>query len=326
MSSKLSVNRLAWKLVDEMCSNAEEYGVIVEKTRLGVTLVDAGIRARGGLLAGKTITEICMGGCGKAEIVCKRYGDLELASILVYTDHPAIATLGSQLAGWRIKVGGFSAIGSGPARALSLKPKEIYERIGYRDECDKAVLVLETGRKPPDNVTKKIVKKCEVSPEGLAIILVPTTSVAGSTQVSGRVVETGLHKLEKLGLDPKSVVYAWGYAPIAASHPDLAEAMGRTNDAILYGGVTFYAVRYGGDEEKLRELVDEAPSKVSRSYGKPFIEIFREADHDFYRIDPNLFAPAVLMLNNIETGSTFMAGEINVEVLRESMGFKLQAR
>jgi len=325
LTSKLSVNDLAWKLVDEMCSRAEEYGVTVERTGLGITLVDAGIKAEGGLTAGKMVTEICMGGCGRAEITPKRYGDLELASIFVCTDRPAVATLGSQFAGWQIKLKGFSAIGSGPARALALKPKEIYEKIDYRDECERAVLVLETSEKPPERVTEKLAEECGVSPENLAVVLVPTTSVAGSVQISGRVIETGIHKLEKLGLDPKSVVYAWGYAPIAPPYPKFAEAMGRTNDAILYGGVTSYAVRWKGDEKRLQELVRKSPSKASKSYGKPFIKIFKEADYDFYEIDPNLFAPAVLTLNNLETGNTFAAGKINVEALKESWGlnFKL---
>jgi len=322
LTSKLSVNELAWKLVEEMRQKAKEYNVIVERTRLGTVLIDAGIKTDGGLLAGKMITEICMGGCGKSEITCKRYGDLEMASIFVYTDHPAVAILGAQFAGWRIKIEEFFAIGSGPARALTLKPKELYEEIGYKDECDKAVLVLETEKKPPEKVAEKLAEECGVQPENLAVILVPTTSIAGSIQISGRVVETGMHKLEKLGLNPKLIAYAWGYAPIAPSHPKFSEAMGRTNDSILYGGVTFYAVRWKDDEEKLREILGNAPSKASKSYGKPFTQIFKEANYDFYKVDPKLFAPAVIMLNNLETGNTFVAGEVNVEVLKQSWGLK----
>jgi len=316
---QLSVNRAAQQLIKILCDKAEEYGVIVKETRSGATLIDAGIKARGGYLAGRILTEICLGGHGKAEILCKQYGDLDLLSIFVYTDHPAVATLGSQLAGWQIKIGDFSAIGSGPARALALRPKELYEKIGYKDKADVAVLVLETFKEPPEDVITYVSGQCNVSPEQLSIVLVPTTSVAGSTQISGRIVEQGIHKLMELGFNPKKITHGWGYAPIAPVHPKFAEAMGRTNDAILYAGVVGLVVEYD-DDEKLRELVKRAPSSSSKSYGRPFIEVFKEANHNFYKIDPSLFAPAVLIVNNVKTGSIFKAGKINIEVFRRSMG------
>jgi methenyltetrahydromethanopterin cyclohydrolase len=323
LKSKLSVNRLAWKLAEKLCEEQNSYGVKVEKTSSGTTIVDAGIKAKGGLNAGKIITEICMGGCGKAEITFKEYGNLELPTIFVYTDHPAVATLGSQFSGWQVKKGEYSAIGSGPARALALKPKELYEKIGYSDDFDKAVLVLETDKYPPEKLLERISQDCRVSAENLAVILTPTNSVAGATQISGRVVETGIHKLSKLGLDPKTILYACGCAPIAPIHPKFAQAMARTNDAILYGGITYYVAEFG-DEEELKKMIDKAPSKASKDYGKPFIEIFEIANYDFYKIDPNLFAPAKIIVNNAKTGRTFESGEINVKALAESFGFKRQ--
>ena len=320
MKKALSVNRLAWKLLDKLCENPDFYGVKVEKTGSGATIVDAGIEAKGGFQAGKIITEICMGGCGKAEIIPRRYGELELPSIFVYTDHPVIATLGSQFAGWQIKEGDYFAIGSGPARALALKPKEIYEKIGYRDDFDKAVVVLETDKHPPEKLLERFVKDCHVLSKNLAVILTPTASIAGATQVSGRIIETGIHKLSKLGLDPNVILYAWGCAPISPIHPKFVKAMARTNDAILYGGITYYAIEYE-DEEELKEIVEKAPSKASKDYGKLFIEIFKEADYDFYKIDPNLFAPAIIIVNNIQTGKIFRAGEINAEILTKSLSF-----
>jgi methenyltetrahydromethanopterin cyclohydrolase len=262
-----------------------------------------------------------MGGCGKAEITNRQYGELELPSIFIYTDHPVIATMGSQFAGWQIKEGEYFAIGSGPARALALKPKEIYEKIGYKDDFDKAVVVLETDKYPPEKIIERLAKDCSISAENLALILIPTTSIAGSTQVSGRIVETGIHKLSKLGFDPNKILYAWGNAPIPPIHPKFAQAMARTNDAILYGGITYYVVAHE-DEKELAKIVEKAPSKASKDYGKPFIEIFKEANYDFYKIDPNLFAPAVLFVNNVKTGKVFKAGEINTEALMKSFGLK----
>ncbi len=321
MKNALSVNRLAWRLLEELVKSPDFYGVKVERTSKGTMIVDAGVQARGGFEAGRLITEICMGGLGKAQVCSRKYGDLELQSIFVYTDHPAIATLGSQYAGWQISEEGYFGIGSGPARALALKPKEVYEEIQYKDECDKAVVILETQKFPPPKWIDRFARDCRVSPENVAVILTPTTSLAGATQVSGRIVETGIHKLRRLGLDPNTILYAWGYAPIPPVHPKFAEAMARTNDAILYGGTSCYVLECD-DEEKLSEIVKKAPSKASKAYGKPFKETFKEAKYDFYKIDQNLFAPAIMIVNNRKTGRTFKAGEINKEVLETSLGIK----
>jgi len=319
---KLSVNRMAYSLVKKLCDRADEFGVVVKKTPSGATLIDAGIEAQGGFAAGQIITEICLGGLGKAEIFYKDYGDLELPSISVYTDYPTISTLGSQFAGWQIKSGKYVAMGSGPARALSLKPKELYEKIGYEDSSDVGVLVLETSNEPPEEAIAKISEECNVDPENLFLILVPTSSVAGSVQIAGRIVETGLHKLTELGFDPKLVTHACGYAPLAPVHPKMAQAMGRTNDAIIYAGTAYYTVSCDDDEE-LKRLLEKAPASASKSYGKPFMEIFKEADYDFYKIDPGLFAPAVIVINNSKTGKTFRAGKIGVEVFKKSIKFEV---
>ncbi len=317
MKGGLSVNQSAWKLLEELCNNTELYKVNVGKMECGSTVVDAGIKAKGGFQAGRIITEICLGGLGKAEITSRKYGEIELPSIFVYTDHPAVAALGSQFAGWNIKGEDYSAIGSGPARALALKPKEIYEEIDYRDESDRAVVVLETDKQPPEKLVKKIAEECRVSCGNLAFILTPTASIAGATQVAGRIVETGLHKLAKVGLNPKMVLSAWGYAPIPPTHPKFVKAMARTNDAILYGGVSYYTVEFENDEE-LAKIVEKAPSKASKDYGKTFLEIFKAAEYNFYKIDPNIFAPAVIAVNNVKTGKLFCAGDIDPAALRKS--------
>lgn len=316
----LSVNRKAYELVQKLCAASDEYCVSVKKTRSGATLIDAGIRVKGGFNAGRMVTEICMGGLGEARMFPKRYGDVELSSIFVHTDHPALATFGSQFAGWQIKKGDFFAIGSGPARALALKPREIFDRIGYADEADVAVMVLETSKEPSEGLIEEFASECKVSPSRLYVVLVPTTSVAGAAQVSGRIVETGVHKLFKLGVDPLSIGCAWGCAPIAPVHPKFVKAMGMTNDVILYGGVAYYVLRHDDDGE-LKAVLEKAPSSASKHYGKPFSEVFKEAGGDFYKIDSNLFAPAVFVVNNVVTGSVFRVGEVNVDVLKRSLGF-----
>jgi methenyltetrahydromethanopterin cyclohydrolase len=318
--SALSVNKMAWEKAQTFIDNPQLYGVTISKSTTGATIVDAGVKSPGGFQAGKKLTELCMGCAGKAQLGFKTYGDITFPSITITSDHPAIAMLGSQFAGWRIKEGENIAIGSGPARALALKPKDVFEEIGYKDVSDKAVLTLESNQLPTDMLIEKVTVACNIKAENLIVVVAPTASVAGLTQVTGRIVEVGIHKLRTLGLNPNLIRYACGFAPIPPLGTDFEVAMARTNDAILYGGTVYATVDYD-DEVALQNIIQQAPSKTSKDYGKPFLQIFREADKDFYKIDHGLFAPAVIMVNNAKTGRTFKAGEINPLVLSQSLGF-----
>ena len=315
----VSVNAAAMKVVDKIVKNQERLGITVERDSTGATVIDAGVKAPGGYGAGVAMTELCLAGLGKASIFHAKYGDISLPSIFVETNYPAVATLGSQLAGWQIKTENYSAMGSGPGRALALKPKEVYEKIEYKDKSEKAVLILESDLKPTSDAINYLSKKCMVNAENLYLMVAPTTSIAGSIQISGRIVETGIHKLMQIGFDPKQILYGCGYAPIAPIHPKAQEAMGRTNDALYYGGEVYYTVDFENDE-KLKGYVTKAPSSTAKDYGKPFFDILRAANYDFYNIDPNLFAPAVVSINNIRTGATYTSGMINVDLLKTTMG------
>lgn len=319
----ISVNEHAMHVVKEILDRKDELQVRVEKRPKGATIIDAGVAAPGGYAAGLMVTRICMGDLCEISLSFRDYGGFSLPTIDVATDHPAISTLGAQFAGWQIKVGEYFAMGSGPARALALKPKELYSEIDYKDQADCAVIVLESEKLPPGDVINYIAAECEVKPSKVYALVTPTTSQAGSVQISGRIVETGVHKLEKVGLDPKKILYGLGHAPISPIHPKSAKAMGRTNDALYYGGEAFYTVDFE-DDGKLKEIVSKAPSSTANGYGKPFYEIFKEAGFDFYKIDPNLFAPAVVTVNNIRTGQTFRSGHTNTEVLKETMGISTQ--
>lgn len=327
-SPKFSLNGSAFGLLNKLINKADKYGVTVEKTESDATLIDTGLKAEGGFLAGKIVTEICLAGLATVKVLPMQYGDVVLPSVFVYTDHPTLSTLAAQFAGWQIKIDEFSAIASGPARALALKPKDLFEKINYKEESDTAVLVLETKSRPSDAVIQQIAVKCKVTPSNLYLVLFSTTSLTGATQVSGRIVETGLFKLMRLGLDPWLVKHAWGYAPIVPLHPSSEEAMGRSNDAVLYGGTANYTLSFE-DDEKLGNMVMMAPSSASKMLQEAkrladknprFIDTFKEAGFDFYKVDPNIFAPAVVVVNNVKTGKSFRAGNLDIEVMKSSLG------
>lgn len=313
----VSVNEKAAELVDWGLRHAEKLGILVEKHDTGATIIDLGVRAKGGFLAGEFLTEVSLGGLGRASITHMAYDDVILPSIQVVTDSPIIAGHGSQYAGWRIKTSDYFAVGSGPARALALKPKELYEQIGYKDKSEKAVIVLESEHYPTNGAIEYIARECQVDAANLYALVSPISSLTGSVQISGRVLEVGIHRLTQIGFDVNRILYGCGYAPIAPFHPEPAKANGRTNDAILYGGVTYYSVEFE-DDAKLKEIVERAPSSKSKEYGKPFYEAFKAADFDFYKVDPNLYAPAVFAINNVKTGVTHTAGKTNAQLLKRT--------
>lgn len=318
--ARISVNEKALKVIDRFIDNAADLGVTVQTSKDGSTIIDAGVEVEGSFEAGLLMAEVCMGGLGKAILGLGDYDGLTLPTVFVETSRPCEALLGSQFAGWRIDVEGYYAMASGPARALALKPKKIFEEIQYRDEADRAVVVLESDKLPTLEALNYIAEKCNVALESLYVVVAPTSSLAGSVQISGRIAETGMHKLVTLGLDPKVFKHAAGRAPVAPAHPDSKIAMGRTNDVLLYGGETFFIIDVEMKDEEFQEIVEKAPSSSSRDYGKPFHEIFKAAGYDFYKIDSALFAPAALTLTNLKDGKVYSAGSINSKVLRDAMG------
>src|SRR5437588_499870 len=154
---------------------------------------------------------------------------------------------------------------------------------------------------------------CGFSPERLSFLYAPTQSLAGSVQVVARVLEVALHKTHELKFPLERIVEGLGAAPLSPPHPDFVIAMGRTNDAIIYGGrVHLFVTGPMGDA---RELADRLPSRRSRDYGRPFAEIFASFNRDFYAIDPMLFAPAAVIVTALESGESFQAGGLDPKLL-----------
>lgn len=318
----VSVNLEAKKTVDLMIKNADELNLAVDVLSNGSTVIDAGVNAAGSFKAGELYTKVCLG--GMADVGISIPGDLSekfaLPSVKIKTDFPAISTLGSQKAGWSVSVGDFFALGSGPARALALKPAETYEEIGYKDDADLAILTLEADQLPGADVTDAIASESSVSPENVYVLVAPTSSLVGSIQISGRVVENGTYKmLEFLDFDVTKVKHAAGIAPIAPVDPDGLKAMGKTNDAVLFGGRTYYYVE-SEEGDDIKSIADQLPSSASDGYGKPFFDVFKEAEFDFYKIDKGMFAPAEVVINDLRTGEIFKAGSVNSELLMKSFG------
>lgn len=314
----VSVNAGARPLVEQLLREAASLGVAVRRDERGVCIVDAGIDAPGSVAAGLLVGEICMGGLGH---VALRSGGSGWPTWLdVRSSQPVLACLGSQYAGWSLaaskeETGGkkFFALGSGPARALAAKEK-LFAELAYQDAAQQGVLVMEVDRPPPAVVIDKVLRDCGLPPEGLTVILTPTSSPAGTTQVVARVLEVALHQAHEQGFALADIVDGSATAPLPAPSPDGVQAMGRTNDAILYGGQVHLTVK--GDDAAACALARQLPSGNSRDHGRSFAEIFQEVQFDFYKIDPALFAPAEVWVSNISSGNTWHGGATHLPLLR----------
>jgi methenyltetrahydromethanopterin cyclohydrolase len=150
------------------------------------------------------------------------------------------------------------------------------------------------------------------------LLCAPAASIAGAVQVVARSLETALHKLHELKFDLTQVVTGYGVAPLPPIAKDDIEAIGRPNDAILYGGQVTLWVR--GDDNELAALGPKVPSSSSRDHGEPFAVLFERNGRDFYKLDPLLFSPAVLCFHNLNSGRSHTFGRLAVDVLRASFG------
>lgn len=320
----ISINQRAAAIIQQMIADSEILGLGVHRLPNGATVVDAGVKVDGSPAAGLLFAEACMGGLAQLAYTRLSYEDHSdgeqgcfwLPAISVSVSHPHIACMASQYAGWAVKRDKFFAMGSGPARAL-YAGEPLFEALDYRDDAGVAVLLLEGGKLPGEEVAAYIAAKCNVPVDQVLLAIAPTASLVGSVQIAARVVETGLHKLVELGFDVRQVVAGYGVCPLAPVAADDMRAIGRTNDAVLYGGQASYTVRVSDDE--LVELVNKVPSSSSHDYGTPFYDLFQRYGGDFYRIDPLLFSPAQVSFNNLSSGRTFVAGQVNPTLLRTSL-------
>ena len=310
-----NLNERAQRVVDSMSADAQALRVGVHELPGGARGIDCGIVARGGYGAGLGMARVCLADLGTVAIVPGRVGGVSRPIVQVTTDHPVAACLASQYAGWKVAVGDFFAMASGPMRAAAGR-EELFAKIDHRERPPVAVGVLEGRAMPDAAVVDYLAEHTGVAPEHLTLLVAPSASQAGTIQVVARSVETALHKLMELGFDLGRIESGTGTAPLPPIAANDLSALGRANDAILYGARVTLQVR--GDDSSLIEVGPSVPSSASRDHGEPFAAIFRRYNQDFYQVDPLLFSPAEIAFENLDTGRTHRFGRTNPRVLRVS--------
>jgi methenyltetrahydromethanopterin cyclohydrolase len=308
-----TLNERAFALVQSMRRHADELRVAFHEVG-GATVVDCGIAAVGGIRAGLQLSQVCLAGLGDVSLLPTDESSVSMPRIQVFSDQPVLACMASQYAGWQISVGKYFAMGSGPMRAQYGKEK-LFDDIPGREQSPVAVGVFETSKLPTADVVQQLAEKLALPATALTLLAARTASLAGNVQVVARSLEMALHKLHELKFDLMQVVSGAACAPLPPPARDDLAAIGRTNDAILYGGRAVVYVR--ADDVQLSEIGPKIPSNASPEFGALFGELF-EKYKDFYKIDPVLFSPAEITICNIASGRVHRFGKIAPEILERS--------
>jgi len=310
----MTLNERAQRLADAMVANADSLRIAVSRVA-GAQILDCGGAVTGSLAAGLAMSRICLADLAEVSLVPDAMGP----AVQVMTDDPVRACLGSQYAGWQVMAADkFYGMGSGPMRALSAR-EAIFEHIHAKESAPCAVGVIETRKHPTTEVIEAIVAKLPAEAASLTLLVAPAASLAGTVQVVARSVETALHKLHELKFDVHQVISGYGVAPLPPVAADELQAIGRTNDAILYGGRVTLWVRC--DDELLESLGPKVPSSGSKDHGALFADLFARYG-DFYKIDPLLFSPAEVEFRNLKTGRCHRFGKCEPGLVRKSFGLE----
>ena len=307
----MTMNERAERLVLAMFDDAE--ALRIRRHPGAVDVLDCGVEVRGGLAAGLLLARVCLGDLGTVTLVPSTIAEWPGPAVQVVTDDPVRACLAAQYAGRQVTLGKFFGMGSGPMRAL-IGGEAIFDDIPGRETGTVAVGVIESKKLPPADVLEMLLAKAP-GVERFHLLVAPASSLAGGVQVVARSVETALHKLHELKFDVMQVLSGTGTAPLPPTTPNELAAIGRTNDAILYGGRVTLTVDC--DDDAIDAVGPKVPSSASADHGELFAELFQKYG-DFYKIDPLLFSPAEVTFANARTGKCRTFGRVEPKLLAKS--------
>lgn len=303
---------MATELVDEAIDFADELTIEVHQLSGDSAVLDFGVERPGAMEAGLLLTEIQTAGLATVQTRMDEIAGAPFPHVELSTDQPALSLLCAGKAGWEVQTENFEGLGSGPARA-QVAEEEIFQRMGYRDEFDFAVLALEADSLPDEAVAAQIAERAGVPESGVFLPTYRSASITGSVVGAARAAELAVYRLSELGYDPLDVLAATGSAPVAPVADDEATAMAFTNDAVVYGGQVHLVV------DEPFDRFDEVNSTARADYGVPFEEIFDDVSYDYSELDRSLFAPAQVTIN-VVGGDTHVIGETAEDILAESYG------
>ena len=304
---------LVRSLEDDACI----LGLAVSRLENGATVIDCGVNVPGSWEAGRRITELSQGGLASARLGVTDVAGVALPELTVESWTPALSAYRFQVSVPLIEVDPAIRI-SGPILARFADGLVGMQR---EELCDRAwgIGVVESGRLPASKGADALARRSGLSASDLTLIVVPTGSVAGATQIAGRINESIVFTMEEsLGIDCSCVSHMLGVVPIAPAADVTAPGIVTPDDLIHYAGRVVLTV----DPECGMDLPDLAEQLTFRStpiYGRRFADLLMDAGGVFEAI------PGLVDLNKVaqvtvidrRTGNTFSAGECDETLLRE---------
>jgi methenyltetrahydromethanopterin cyclohydrolase len=125
-------------------------------------------------------------------------------------------------------------------------------------------------------------------------------------------------KLFLHGFNIHSVIHGFGTAPVAPIVKDEIEVMGRANDALFYGATTvLYA---DAPDDAIEPIVKRLCFDVNSGeyWGTPFAGIFKGFGSNWFNVPDLIDSPAKVIIHSLQTGHSFIGGQINYDVLSRS--------
>ncbi len=311
-----TLNQRSFALCQQAIQFASNLGIEVDNADPRQTILDFGVTAEGSLDAGLMLAKICWADLGQVHSTTLDCAGQSTPAIQVRTSDLLRACMASQYAGWQISVDKFFAMCSGPIRATHGREK-FFEMFGLTEASNTVVGVLETSRRPTNEVFDWLRERLPKSVDKIVLCVARTRSIAGRTQIVARSIETACHKLFELGFDLRTLKSGEGVAPLPPSTCDDLEAMGSTNDAILLAAKVKLLI--DADDATIDHIGPQIPSCSSAQFGRPFAELFAAAGGDFYRMDPALFAPAEITLQSTRSGLSKTFGKSRLDLYLASL-------
>lgn len=295
------------EIVDAMERDARELEIAVGKGPGGSRIVDCGVLTRGSWEAGRRVTVLSHAGMARATLAVTRLAGLPLPELTCDSWRPALSIREFQTS-FALNEVDPSVRVSGPIRAA------IDAAVEARASRAWGVAVVEAGRLPSVDIVAAIARRARLEPSDLTLVVVPGASLAGVTQIAGRLNECVLFTLEaSLGESVEPVVSVLGSVPVA---PCGREAALMPDDMIHYAGRVALVV----DAPPAWDLKAVAESLVFRSspaYGSRFADLLAAAGGVFEAVPGlnDLNKVAEIAIVDRQTGRTARAGGVDTAIL-----------
>lgn len=314
-----SINDEALEIISPILDAPEHYQAKIIKSDIGATIIDMGLSVDGSWRGGKLWVLAAHGGMADVNYGRMSILDLELPTVDVMVDDPMLSVVACQAGAWKLGKGEFSPVGSGPAR-LKARADRFARLVEYEDPSNHALLQLQMNRLPDDATLQFVADACGIPASNLVVMVAPSASIVGTIQVVGRSFEQAIISLGRnTDFDLSTCAYGYGRAPIPPVINDEVLAMGRINDALVYGSFTSMWVRYPDDDE-LRQITNNMSfsNQAGEDYGKGYAEIYDTYGRSLFNIPARLDSPAKIMMTNLLTGKVTIAGRIDEKQLYDS--------